>query len=220
MRKIISSLLYNLYFIKNRFIRTLIRKTISYIDGGQYYSVNLRKILEKYHNVQIGIGSYGSCFDPVKTSPNVKIGNYVSVASNVHFYTRNHAYWKVSTHPIFYNKVLGNLKEDTVKNTRLEVGNDVWIGQNVVILPSCNRIGNGVVIGAGAIITKDIPDFAIVAGVPGKIIKYRFNEEQINKLNKIQWWSWRDDKIRKNSEDFEDINKFIDKYRINADQEE
>lgn len=212
MKTIISNILYKLYIIRNKHIRTLLRKMISYFDGGQYYSKNLRKILKKYHNVEIGIGSYGSCFDPVKTSPNTIIGKYVSVASNVHFYTRNHAYWKVSSHPIFYNRLLGNLKTDSVKNTKLEVGNDVWIGQNVVILPSCNKIGNGAVIGAGSIITKDIPDYSIVVGNPGKVIRYRFNEEQIYKLNKIKWWNWDDSKIRKFSEKFEDINEFIKEF--------
>ena len=212
MRKIITGFLYKLYVIKNKFVRTAIRKMISYIDGGQYYSYYLREILKNYHNVEIGIGSYGSCFDPVKTSPNVKIGKYVSVASNVHFYTRNHAYWKVSSHPIFYNRVLGNLTEDTVLNSKLEIGNDVWIGQNVVILPSCNVIGDGAVIGAGAIVTKNVPDYAVVSGVPGKVMKYRFNESQIDALKKIKWWNWNDEKIRHESKYFDDIDLFIEKF--------
>lgn len=212
MKKIITKVLYKMYIIKNRFIRTAIRKVISYIDGGQYYSYYLRRILKEYHNIEIGNGSYGSCFDPVKTSPNVKVGKYVSVASNVHFYTRNHAYWKVSSHPIFYNKLLGNVKEDTVLNSQLEIGNDVWIGQNVVVLPSCNKIGDGVVIGAGAIVTKDVPDYAIVTGVPAQVVKYRFSEQQINELKQIKWWNWDDKKIRENSEYFEDIDSFIKKF--------
>lgn len=212
MRRFITYFLCKMYRIKNRFVRTAIRKMISYIDGGQYYSHYLREILKKYHNIEIGIGSYGSCFDPVKTSPNVKVGKYVSVASNVHCYTRNHAYWKVSSHPIFYNKVLGNVTEDTVLNSRLEIGNDVWIGQNVVILPSCNVIGDGAVIGAGTIVTKDVPEYAVVSGVPGKVMKYRFNESQIKALKKIEWWNWDDKKIRQESKYFDDIDTFIEKF--------
>ena len=65
---------------------------------------------------------------------------------------------------------------------------------------------------AGAIITKDVPDYAIVAGVPAKIIGYRFKEDQIEKLNKIEWWNWSDQKINECYEDFLDIEIFINKH--------
>lgn len=93
------------------------------------------------------------------------------------------------------------------------IGNDVWLGKNVTI---CNGsyIGNGVIAGAGAIITKDVPDYAVVVGCPARIIRYRYNQEQINALNIIAWWNWPDDKIRACYEDFyDDIEVFIQKHR-------
>ncbi len=94
---------------------------------------------------------------------------------------------------------------------RCIIGNDVWLGRNVIV---CNGaiIGDGVVAAAGAVITKDVPDYAIVGGVPAKIIKYRYSEEQIKKLKKIKWWDWSDEKIVDNFEDFHNIERFLDKH--------
>lgn len=86
------------------------------------------------------------------------------------------------------------------KTKRIKIGNDVWLGQNVLITNSSN-IGNGVIAGAGAIITKDVPDYAVV-GAPARIIRYRYTPEQIKELNKIAWWDWTDEEIRDRFEDF------------------
>lgn len=95
---------------------------------------------------------------------------------------------------------------------RITIGNDVWLGANVIITNGAN-IGNGVIAGAGAVITKDVPDYAIVAGVPARIIRYRYTPEQIEALNRIQWWNWSDEEIRERYEDFYiPIEEFIAKY--------
>jgi hypothetical protein len=80
----------------------------------------------------------------------------------------------------------------------IKIGNDVWIGATSTIMSGVT-IGDGAVIGAGSTITKDVPPFAIVAGNPGKIVKYRFTEEQIEKLLQIAWWDWGEDKIKENA---------------------
>lgn len=98
------------------------------------------------------------------------------------------------------------------KGKKSVIGNDVWLGKNVIITNGAN-IGNGVIAGAGAVITKDVPDYAIVAGVPARIIRYRYPEEQIKALNEIAWWNWPDEKIRQCYDDFyEDIDVFIEKH--------
>ena len=90
--------------------------------------------------------------------------------------------------------------------------NVFWLGRNVIITNGAN-IGNGVIAGAGAIITKDVPDYAVVLGVPARIVRYRYTKEQIEKLNKIAWWNWSDEVIRKRYNDFFiKIDEIIEKY--------
>lgn len=98
------------------------------------------------------------------------------------------------------------------KLSKIKIGNDVWLGRNVIITNGAN-IGNGVIAGVGAIITKDVPDYAIVVGAPARIIRYRYTEEQIEKLNAIAWWAWSDQEIRDRFDDFYlDARDFISKY--------
>ena len=87
----------------------------------------------------------------------------------------------------------------------------MWLGRNV-ILTNGVRIGNGVRAAAGAVITKDVPDYAVVAGVPAKVIKYRFTAEQIRMLNEIAWWDWPVEKIQACYDDFIDIDLFLQKH--------
>lgn len=88
---------------------------------------------------------------------------------------------------------------------KINIGNDVWIGQNVVVLPTCIFIGNGAVIGAGSIVTKDVPAYSIVVGNPAKVIRMRFKEEIIEKLEVTQWWLWDKETLIKNIDKLERI---------------
>ena len=94
-----------------------------------------------------------------------------------------------------------NVRDRKNPYKRLTIGNDVWLGKNVIITNHSN-IGNGVVAGAGAVITKDIPDYAVVVGTPARIIKYRFPKEQIRMLNEIAWCDWTDEQIIERFDDF------------------
>ena len=85
------------------------------------------------------------------------------------------------------------------KNESVIIGNDVWIGANVIILPGVH-IGDGAVLAAGAVVTKDVAPYAIVGGIPAKVISYRFEEEIIEKLLKIRWWEWPHEKIEEKIE--------------------
>lgn len=101
---------------------------------------------------------------------------------------------RISTHPLFYSsfgqvklKFLNTFPIDELPRTT--VGNDVWIGARAIILDGV-CIGDGAIIAAGAVVTRDVPPYAIVGGVPAKIIKYRLPEEVIEKLIKTKWWAW------------------------------
>jgi virginiamycin A acetyltransferase len=93
------------------------------------------------------------------------------------------------------------------------IENDVWIGANSTIMSGI-KIGNGAIVAAGSTVTKDVPPYAIVAGNPAKVVKYRFTEEQIEKLLSISWWDWDEQKIRDNAMDMwsDDIDGFINKF--------
>lgn len=214
MKALIAGICCKLYKIQNPLFRRMLRSVIARFDGGWAFSKKLRQVMVKYHGMEIGLGSYGPCFNPEQAwvgYGNLVVGNFTSIAKGVCMYTRNHPYWHASTSPLFYNATFskGVLNQDAVPYGKLEIGNDVWIGQYAVILPSCKRIGDGAVIGAGAIVTKDIPDYAIVAGNPGKVLKYRFDQETIDKLKEIKWWDWDVSVLKQNAAKFSDVNELI-----------
>lgn len=101
-----------------------------------------------------------------------------------------------------YFKSFGIVEYDTPLDfDKVIIGNDVWIGMNVCILPGV-KIGDGAVIGAGSVVTKDVPDYAIVAGNPARIIKFRFCENTVKILKQSKWWNWDRSIIEENIELF------------------
>ena len=95
---------------------------------------------------------------------------------------------RVSTHPAFFNSTLGYIQSDNVSFSTLEIGHDAWIGFRATITPKCNRIGIGAIVGAGAVVTKDVPDFGIAVGNPARMIKQRFPDDVCALLIGSQWW--------------------------------
>ncbi len=133
------------------------------------------------------------------------IGKFCQIASGIKFIMNgaNHRMNSVTTYPFNimgngWEKVTPKLEDLPFKGDTI-IGNDVWIGQNVTILPGVH-IGDGTIIGANSVVTKDIPPYHIAGGNPCKIIRKRFNEEFIDYLEEIKWWDWEEDKIFKNLE--------------------
>jgi len=199
---LLSRLLCRLYGIKVHILRRFILALVTKLEGGQMYSRTLRIIFSRFHNIEVGKYSYGGCFNPYNIRPFTKIGRYCSFAENVYIYNANHPIHFKSTHPFFYNPSLGNVGTEQVSRREIEIGNDVWIGQNTIILPSVRKIGDGAVIGAGTVVTKDVPDFAIVVGNPGRIIRYRFSEQTIQRLKQERWWDREIGELRRSTGDF------------------
>lgn len=136
------------------------------------------------------------------------VGKFCSIAGDVKLGMGTHTLDKMSTSPIFtecHNSTghqwTGHQIDYPYK--RVKVGNDVWIGASAMIMGGIS-IGNGAVIGAGAIVTRDVPPYAIVAGVPAKIIRYRFSQEIIDKLIESQWWDMPESVLKDNIALFQD----------------
>lgn len=150
---------------------------------------------------------------------NTNIGKFCSISINFKSGMGFHPKNFISSSPYFYSKKNALKRSIATKNffneyKQVNIENDVWIGADVIIMDGVN-IGNGAIIAAKSVVTKDVPDYAIVGGVPAKIIKYRFSEEIIEELKKICWWDWSDEKLNKNKHLFIKELSMADLNRIN-----
>jgi len=202
LRTKLLQILYKLYSFECRRLRSLILKVVERIDGGQRYSLLLRKIYLNYHDIEIGLYSYGCCFNISRIQSFTIFGRYCSVGEGVCIFNANHPLSHKSLHPFFYNPNLGIVEDEKIERRSIEIGNDVWFGNNAIVTSSVKKIGNGAVIGAGAIVTKDVPDFAVVAGNPAKIIKYRFDEKTRRQIIKSKWWEKDISELQENLDEF------------------
>jgi len=126
------------------------------------------------------------------------VGSYCSIADEVAFFFRtDHRPDLVSSYPGYSIASTSDLFDDSIFKGPTVVGHDVWIGYRSLIMSGL-RIGNGAVIAAGSVVTKDVPPYAIVAGNPAKLIRMRFDAETVSALQASQWWSWEQETIRAN----------------------
>ncbi len=139
-----------------------------------------------------------------------KIGKMSSISWGVTIGPANHDYKKITSHDFLYNDFYGiKPNDEPAAYNRFEkktlIGNDVWIGANSTILNGI-LIGDGAVIGANTIVTKDVPPYAIIVGNPGKVVKFRFEKKIIETLLELKWWDFPKEVIQENYEIFKDSN--------------
>jgi virginiamycin A acetyltransferase len=203
LSKAICSLLYRVYGLSGTaLVRRVIVKLVARLDGGYMYSLTLRKIFRDHHGVDIGLYTWGGCFNPRNFGRSVSIGRYSSVAMSACAFTQNHPLeWK-STHELFYNPKYKYCADDRVAYSPLRIGNDVWMGEGSLIMPVVEEIGDGAVIAAGAVVNKNVPPYAIVAGNPARVVRFRFSEEVVRMLLASRWWEQDIEQINPHIEDF------------------
>jgi acetyltransferase-like isoleucine patch superfamily enzyme len=168
-----------------------------------------RNVVIKNPHIEMGDYTYighNTFIDKCKS-----IGKFCSISFEVKIGLINHAQDHIGTNPYFYRKSKGWALQDTFDENskgQVEIGNDVLISANVVILEGV-KIGHGAIIAAGAVVHKDVPPYAIVGGVPAKILKYRFSEEIIAKLVASEWWNLPTEKLKANAVNFPFPEKFL-----------
>ena len=155
-----------------------------------------------------------------------EVGKFCSIAGGVSVGLATHTINHISTSPIFtqkHNSLGVSWAQHNFESPYkpIVIGNDVWIGSRAIVLGGIN-IGNGAIIAAGAVVTKDVPPYAIVGGVPARIIRYRFSEDIIKRLCDINWWDYSDDLLRSSINVFqkadcslEDVNRLSGLININ-----
>lgn len=173
---------------RNHMLEKIYLKVISKKEGGEQISRTLRDYYSWRYKVLVDLYSYG-CFKPEFNcgGRKVTIGRYCSFAPNVRYYGAKHPQERFSLSPYFYNKAFG-LDVKDVDRKELVIGNDVWIGYGVIITAGCSYIGDGAVIGAGAVVTHNVEAYTVVGGNPAKVIKKRFPDEIARKLVDSTWW--------------------------------
>lgn len=152
--------------------------------------------------VQMGRYSYMGKNNSVA---NTRIGSFCSIASYCAIGGGAHPLDLVSTSPVFYEgrnifgQNFGHIQAEI--NKPVVIGNDVWIGEGVFISDGLT-VGDGAIIGAHSVVTHDIPPYAVVAGAPAKLIRYRFSEDERKKLLDLKWWDWPEKKLKEHGNQF------------------
>lgn len=189
----------------------------------KYFYTKEYLLYKGFTNINIGKHTYG--LPNViwrKENAMLTIGNYTSIADNVTIILgSNHRIDWVTTYPfsstnaniLKYWESASSITGHPATKGDIIIGNDVWIGYSAVVLSGV-KIGDGAVIGASTVVTKDIPPYCIAVGNPAKVVKKRFSNEIIEKLLEIQWWNWPEHKIKKNIKLLlsDNIDDFINNY--------
>lgn len=176
----------------------------------------------KAKNAVIGAHSYIAANTDIE---NAEIGKFCSVADHCRIGMSGHSLQYISTSPIFTQTrnalqerwIEEDIFEHKSEKERVVLGHDVWVGSHVLINGGVH-VGNGACIAAGAVVVKDVPPYAIVGGVPAKIIRYRFPKEVIEKLEKIQWWNLPIDVLKQNIHLFQKENISIEELDVLLEQ--
>lgn len=193
--------------------------TIKYLIAKLMQKIHLPIIRNSVLEKNTYLGENSVCYDshvdaysyigPSTIVTKTKIGKYCSISSNCEIGMGAHPTDMVSTSPVFYQK--RNCLKKTFSSLPFNefgqtiIGNDVWIGTHVLI-KSGVRIGDGAIVAAGSVVTRDVMPYTIVAGVPAKAIRNRFDPVTAKRLLDIAWWNWPEEKVQRYASCFNDPN--------------
>ena len=188
--------------------KLVIRNCLKNSGGGSWYSDELRQLYKEY--LDISVGRYSNGWESGNIDSPATIGSFVSIGPGVRRLALNHYMNGITTHPCYFNPLFGWTDKDFRTRTKIEIGNDVWIGANALILPNVKKIGNGAVIGAGSVVTKNVESYTIVAGNPARKIRDRLDAETAIRLQESHWWDLPTDKLKELSPYMKDPVEFLE----------
>lgn len=210
-QKILIWIFPQLFILKSKeYDFTKLRSWHYNVKKGRNVQINSVSLLS---DVEIGDYSY---FSGNAIVSNTTVGKFCSIGPNFMCGWGGHPTNGISTSPVFYSKdaKFSFSKENKIdEHPKITICNDVFIGANVTVLEGVT-IGDGAIIGAGAVVSKDIPPYAIAVGCPIQIKRYRFSDEQISQLQKIQWWNFDESELKSVEQLFFDVDKFIQKFSV------
>ena len=181
---------------------------------GAYTEVKAHSELE---DVRMGDFSYCAGYNQIFAAD---IGKFCSIAAFVRINPGNHPlYTRAAQHHFTYRRNLFGFGEEDAeffaarRAKRVTLGHDVWIGHGVTVMPGVT-IGNGAAVGSGAVVTHDVEPYAVVAGVPARRLRMRFDPDTIRRLESTRWWDWDYETLKARLSDFLDIPLFLEKYAV------
>ncbi|NOH62218.1 DapH/DapD/GlmU-related protein [Vibrio sp. RE88] len=169
------------------------------VELGRWTEIADRCVL---NNVVVGDYSY------IQNDSNLmftEVGKFTSIAATVRLNPSNHPWWRPTLHHFTYRPGKYQLGENPAslddevfawrEEEKVIIGHDVWIGHGAIVLPGV-KVGNGAIIGAGSVVTKDVPAYSIVVGNPARVLRPRFEDDSYGeRLDKLAWWHWSDDQL-------------------------
>jgi acetyltransferase-like isoleucine patch superfamily enzyme len=183
----------------SRAVRSIVRRLVLRLEGGPVYSRTIREIYRRYHGVDVGLYTIGPCnVPPGNLAPGTTVGRYSSIYYTVRTFTSDRQ--AGTGHAA---RAPGGGESPEPASGRLVIGHDVWMGHNVIVMPSAGEIGDGAVIGAGSVVQARVPPYAVVTGNPARVVRYRFSEGVIRQLRESQWWLQSIDELQGDMEKFQ-----------------